>query len=171
MLCDNQQCSYSHWILHANYDFKSTIHNGNKFSRNQDKRLYDKQKVVTSCPISKISINYAYPKQELLDKNFKNKMKKKKTSQECILIPKDPTSPYAFTENGFSFNKPKKNKFLVNQDQACCVCHLLPGYLHGQHADRHHLPLAMYACNDIWDDLRNDPPEENQKLLIEIIFI
>lgn len=121
MLCDNQQCSYSHWILHANYDFKSTIHNGNKFSRNQDKRLYDKQKVVTSCPISKISINYAYPKQELLDKNFKNKMKKKKTSQECILIPKDPTSPYAFTENGFSFNKPKKNKFLVNQDQACCV--------------------------------------------------
>jgi len=121
MLCDNQQCSYSHWILHANYDIKSTIHNGNKFSRNQDKRLYDKQKVVTSCPISKISINYAYPKQELLDKNFKNKMKKKKTSQECILIPKDPTSPYAFTENGFSFNKPKKNKFLVNQDQACCV--------------------------------------------------
>lgn len=120
MLCDNQQCSYSHWILHANYDIKN-IHNGSKFSRNQDKRLFDKQKVVKSCPISRITINYAYPSPDIRDKNFKNKLKKKKTSQECILIPKDPTSPYAFTENVSAPNKPKKNKLLVNQDQACCV--------------------------------------------------
>jgi len=122
MLCDNQQCSYSHWILHANYDIKN-IHNGSKFSRNQDKRLFDKQKDVKSCPISRITINYAYPSPVTRDKNFKNKLKKKKTSQECILIPKDPTSPYAFTENVSAPNKPKKkkNKLLVNQDQACCV--------------------------------------------------
>ena len=68
----------------------------------------------------------------------------------------------------------KTNTIKKSCDHLCLLgllCgHLLPGYLHGQHADRHHLPLAMYACNDIWDDLRNDP-EENQKLLIEIIFI
>ena len=68
----------------------------------------------------------------------------------------------------------KTNSIKKSCDHLCLLgllCgHLLPGYLHGHHVDRHHLPLAMYACNDIGDDLRSDP-EENQKLLIEIIFI
>merc|ERR1711894_426423 len=42
----------------------------------------------------------------------------KYTSQERILIPKDPTSPYAFTINVNSLQKRKKKHVI---DQACCV--------------------------------------------------
>jgi len=42
----------------------------------------------------------------------------KYASQESILIPKDPTSPYAFTINVNSLQKRKKKHVI---DQACCV--------------------------------------------------
>ena len=71
--------------------------------------------------------------------------------------------PYILSD----FNQPFSFKNWHNQKSCDHLCllgllcgHLLPGYLHGQHVDRHHLPLAMYACNDIWDDLRNDPGEK-----------
>ena len=165
MLCHNQQCSYTHWIVHANYDSDSI-----KDSRSQDKRFISKKHAVVdkilnelkqkqSCEdqLTKFSrkdrdikdcilipkdptspnwilhANYDIDnakdsrsqdkrfiskKHAVVDK-FLNEFKQKQSCEDrdlkdCILIPKDPTAPYAFTVNPYTFKKQKK-KYFINQ--------------------------------------------------------
>lgn len=124
MLCSNQQCSYTHWVHHANYK----INQNTKSQRPNlpDQRIFDKKDVI----IGKILHEY---RQKPPPTRSKKKKKHsdgqlvhpdrgvrgaKYPSQESILIPKDPTSPYAFTINVNSLQKRKKKHVI---DQACCV--------------------------------------------------
>ena len=121
MLCSNQQCSYTHWVHHANY----RINQNTKSQRSNppDRRVFDKKDVI----ISKILHEY---KQK--PPPTRSKKKKKHSdgqlvqpdrgvrgaqfpSQESILIPKDPTSPYAFTLNVTSSRQKRRKKRVIDQ--------------------------------------------------------
>ena len=124
MLCSNQQCSYTHWVHHANYK----INQNTKSQRPNlppDQRIFDKKDVI----IGKILHEYRQKPPPT-----RSKKKKKHSdgqlvhpdrgvrgarypSQESILIPKDPTSPYAFTINVNSLQKRKKKHVI---DQVTC---------------------------------------------------
>ena len=103
MLCHNQQCSYTHWIVHANYD----TDNNKKTSRSQDKRFIIKKHAV----VDKILNEF---KQTQSCEDQLTKVLKDRDLKDCILIPKDPTAPYAFTVNPYTINKQKK-KYFINQ--------------------------------------------------------
>jgi len=119
MLCSNPQCSYTHWILHANYQLG---HINNVHSKEKDnifaKRHLIMSKILTEYKKKKPSSeNILKPKPDV-DTSYQTGVRKTKYhSQESILIPKDPTSPYAFTINANKMQKKKKYFF----NQACCV--------------------------------------------------
>ena len=120
MLCSDQQCSYSHWVRHANYKINQNTKSQKPSS--QDMRIFDKRDVV----ISKILHEYRQkpPPSRSKQKHCDGQRGvrggpggvrgPKYPSQESILIPKDPTSPYAFTLNVNSLHKRKK-KHVINQ--------------------------------------------------------
>jgi len=123
MLCSNQQCSYHHWVHHANYK----VNQNTKSQRTNppDRRIFDKKDVI----IGKILHEYRQKPPPTRSKKKKHSdgqlvhpdrgvKRAKYPSQESILIPKDPTSPYAFTLNGNSRQKKTKKNVI---DQACCV--------------------------------------------------
>jgi len=123
MLCSNQQCSYHHWVHHANYK----VNQNTKSQRTNapDRRIFDKKDVI----IGKILHEYRQKPPPTRSKKKKHSDGQlvlpdrgvkgaKYSSQESILIPKDPTSPYAFTLNVNSRQK-KTKKHVI--DQACCV--------------------------------------------------
>lgn len=117
MLCSNPQCSYTHWILHANYQLG---HIDNVQSKEKDnifaKRHLIMSKILTEYKKKKPSSeNILKPKPDV-DTIYQTGVRKTKYhSQESILIPKDPTSPYAFTINANKMQK--KKKYFFNQVQ------------------------------------------------------
>lgn len=117
MLCSNPQCSYTHWILHANYQLG---HIDNVHSKEKDnifaKRHLIMSKILTEYKKKKPSSeNILKPKPDV-DTIYQTGVRKTKYhSQESILIPKDPTSPYAFTINANKMQK--KKKYFFNQVQ------------------------------------------------------
>ena len=114
MLCSNQQCSYTHWILHANYP--SVKQKNKNISSSRDKQFYDKKRVIISKLLNEYKSTKTSKKKLKHDQHqFKFQTNTRKySSQESILIPKDPTSPYAFTLNVSNINKRNK-KYFVNQ--------------------------------------------------------
>ena len=119
MLCSNQQCPYHHWVHHANYK----VNQNTKSQRTNppDRRIFDKKDVI----IGKILHEYRQNPPPTRSKKKKHSdgqlvhpdigvKRAKYPSQESILIPKDPTSPYAFTLNGNSRQK-KTKKNVIDQ--------------------------------------------------------
>ena len=123
MLCSNPQCSYTHWILHANYQLG---HINNVHSKEKDnifaKRHLIMSKILTEYKKKKPSSeNILKPKPDV-DTIYQTGVRKTKYhSQESILIPKDPTSPYAFTINANKMQKKKKYFFNQVQHFLCLI--------------------------------------------------
>ena len=108
MLCHNQRCSYSHWRLHtSNYIVNKTISgpDSKKYFKNKKKLI----KILNE-------FQHKPPSTSAIDKENKevqNSSNSKYSSQESIFVPKDPTSPYAFTLN-VNIQR-KKRKYWYNQ--------------------------------------------------------
>ena len=122
MLCSNQQCSYTHWVHHANYKVNQNTKSQRPTNLPDHGKIFDKKDAI----IGRILYEYRQKPPPTRSKKKKKHsdgqlvrpdrgvMGAKYTSQESILIPKDPTSPYAFTINVNSLQKRKK-KHVIDQ--------------------------------------------------------
>ena len=115
MLCSNPQCSYTHWVLHANYPPVKQKNRNVSSSSSRDQKFYEKKRVIISKLLNEYKPSNTSKKKQSHDQQFMFQTHKHKySSQESILIPKDPTSPYAFTLNVNNIHKRKK-KYFINQ--------------------------------------------------------
>ena len=115
MLCNDQHCTYDHWILHTNFDVNRKKKK-KKYSAVENSRLFNKKRAAISRLLDEIR-----QKQREFTKNIQLEtasviIHKENISKDGILIPSDPTSPYAFTLNVANNSQTKKNDNL-NQDQ------------------------------------------------------
>lgn len=107
MLCQNQRCSYNHWISHAN----------RKISSRDNRRYFNTKKSII---ISRILNEYKQkpPSPDNFNDEtlkYESNQKSKYSSVDSIVVPKDPTSPYAFTLNVNHLPNTRQKKYLFNQ--------------------------------------------------------
>ena len=112
MLCNDQGCTYYHWIQHANFD----LDRKKKYSQVENSRLLNKKRAAISRLLDEIQQKHReFTKNIQLD-TASVIIKKENISRDKILIPTDPTSPYAFTVN-VANNPHTKKKDKLDQDQ------------------------------------------------------
>jgi len=116
MLCTDQDCTYYHWILHANFD----LNRKKKYSHVENSRLFNKKRAAIRRLLDEIQQKHRTFTQNVQIEAGSVIIQKETISQDNILIPSDPTSPYAFTLNVANNPQTKKNNDL-DQDQTCCV--------------------------------------------------
>ena len=112
MLCNDQDCTYYHWIQHASFD----LDRKKKYSQVENSRLLNKKRAAISRLLDEIQQKHReFTKNIQLD-TASVIIKKEHISRDKILIPTDPTSPYAFTVN-VANNPQTKKKDKLDQDQ------------------------------------------------------
>ena len=112
MLCTDQDCTYYHWILHANFD----LNRKKKYSHVENSRLFNKKRAAIRRLLDEIQQKHRTFTQNVQIEAGSVIIQKETISQDNILIPSDPTSPYAFTLN-VANNPQTKKKDNLDQDQ------------------------------------------------------
>ena len=112
MLCNDQHCTYYHWIVHANFDLSRK----KKYSHVENSRLFNKKRAAIRRLLDEIQQKHRTFTQNVQIEAGSVIIQKETISQDNILIPSDPTSPYAFTLNVANNPQTKKNNDL-DQDQ------------------------------------------------------
>ena len=105
MLCTDQDCTYYHWILHANFD----LNRKKKYSHVENSRLFNKKRAAISRLLDEIQQKHREFTKNLQLETAPVIIEKENISKDNILIPSDPTSPYAFTVNVGNNPQTKKN--------------------------------------------------------------
>ena len=113
MLCNDQHCTYYHWILHANFDVNGKK---KKYSNVENSRLFNKKRAAISRLLDEIQQKHREFTKNIQLETASVIIHKENISKDGILIPSDPTSPYAFTLNVANNPQTKKNDNL-DQDQ------------------------------------------------------
>ena len=92
MLCSEQDCSYHHWITHTSLDVERKADNS---------RLINKKRTAISRLLAEIQQKHGeFTKKIQVETGSDISEKREENiSKDNILVPTDPTSPYAFTLN------------------------------------------------------------------------
>ena len=116
MLCNDQHCTYDHWILHTNFDVNRKKKKKKKYSDVENSRLFNKKRAAISRLLDEIQQKHREFTKNIQLETASVIIHKENISKDGILIPSDPTSPYAFTLNVANNPQTKKNDNL-DQDQ------------------------------------------------------
>ena len=112
MLCTDQHCTYYHWILHANFD----LNRKKKYSQVENSRLGNKKRAAITRLLDEIQQKHREFTKNIQLETASVIVQKENISRDKILIPTDPTSPYAFTVN-VANNPGTKKSDNLDQDQ------------------------------------------------------
>ena len=112
MLCEDQHCTYNHWILHANFDLTRK----KKYSHVENPRLGNKKRAAISRLLDEIQQKHGEFTRNIQLETASVIAQKENISRDNIIIPADPTSPYAFTVN-VANNPGTKKSDNLDQDQ------------------------------------------------------
>ena len=112
MLCEDQHCTYNHWILHANFDLTRK----KKYSHVENPRLGNKKRAAISRLLDEIQQKHGEFTRNIQLETASVIVQKENLSRDNIPIPADPTSPYAFTVN-VGNNPGTKKSDNLDQDQ------------------------------------------------------
>ena len=98
MLCSDQDCSYQHWIIHTTLDLERKER---KYSQSDNSRLLNKKRGAISRLLAEIQQKHGeFTKKIQVETGSDiSERGEEHISKDNILIPTDPTSPYAFTLN------------------------------------------------------------------------
>ena len=102
MLCSEQDCSYHHWITHTSLDVERKADNS---------RLINKKRTAISRLLAEIQQKHGeFTRNIQLEAGSAiSENREEIIGRHNILIPTDPTSPYAFTLNVGNNPGTKKN--------------------------------------------------------------
>ena len=115
MLCNDQHCTYDHWILHTNFDVNRKKKK-KKYSAVENSRLFNKKRAAISRLLDEIQQKHREFTKNIQLETASVIVQKENISRDKILIPTDPTSPYAFTVN-VAYNPGTKKSDNLDQDQ------------------------------------------------------
>ena len=107
MLCHSQHCSYYHWVLHTDIQLNSSR---NKYSKSRNYKLLNKKRAAITKLLDEFKQKPRYHSKYGKNTRQINCEETPVICVDSIPIPKDPTSPYAFTVNVGNIPKPNKRE-------------------------------------------------------------